>query len=67
MKDRALWTIIVVIVVLALLDWMGLRTDNIVDSVRRLAGGSGNRLLGWGVLALVTYTAYRIINHLTKD
>ena len=66
MKDKALWTIIGLIALLALLDWMGVGGDELVESIRRLATGGGNRLLGWAVLALVAYTVYRIVNHLTR-
>jgi hypothetical protein len=66
MKDKALWTIIIIFAVLALLDWMGVRGDDLCRSVRDLTHGD-NRLLGWAILALVTYTVYRVINHLTKS
>jgi hypothetical protein len=66
MKDKALWTIVIVIAVLALLDWLGVSGRDILNSARRVGGGGDNRLLGWAVLGLVAYTVYRIINHITK-
>lgn len=67
MKDKALWTIIIVFAVLALLDWMGIRGEDLARSVRNLTLSGQNRLLGWGILALVAYTVYRVINHLTRS
>ena len=67
MKDKALLSIIIGITVLALLDWAGVRGDDLVRSVRRLTQNGDNRLLGWAVLALVAYTVYRIVNHITKS
>lgn len=66
MKDKALWTIVIVFAVLALLDWMGIRGEDLAHSVRNLTLNGQNRLLGWAILALVAYTVYRVINHLTR-
>ena len=66
MRDRGLLTIILIIVVLALLDWLGVSGHDLIDSVRRLANGGENRLLGWAVLALDAYAVYRIINHVMR-
>ena len=67
MKDKALWTIVIVFAVLALLDWMGIRGEDLARSVRNLTLSGQNRLLGWAILALVAYTVYRVINHLTRS
>ncbi len=67
MKDKALWTIVIVFAVLALLDWMGIRGEDLTRSVRNLTLSGQNRLLGWAILALVAYTVYRVINHLTRS
>ena len=59
MRDKALWTIILVFTCLALLDWLGFRGEDLVEPVRRLSESGESRLLGWAVLALVTYSVFR--------
>ena len=67
MRDKALWTIIIVFAALALLDWMGIRGEDLARSVRNLTHHGQNRLLGWAILALVAYTVYRVVNHITRS
>ena len=67
MKDKALWTIVIAFTVLALLDWMGIRGEDLARSVRHLTQSGENRLLGWAILALCAYTLYRVINHVTRS
>ena len=67
MKDKALWTIVTVFAVLALLDWLGIRGEDLARSVRNLTLSGQDRLLGWAILALVAYTVYRVINYLTRS
>ncbi len=65
MRDKTLLTIILIIAICALLDWMGVDGEDLIESIRRLSYGE-NRLLGWAVLALVAYTVYRVINHIMR-
>lgn len=67
MKDKVLWSIIVGIAILALLDWAGVRGDDLVHSVRRLTQNGDSRLLGWAVFALVAYSVIKIIAHISKS
>ena len=64
-KDKkALWTIILIIAALAILDWLGISGRDLVESTRRLSTGD-NKPLGWGVLAIVAFAVYKTINHIT--
>ena len=66
-KDKTLWTLVVVVSVLALLDWLGVGDTDLLRSVRGLGGQGCGELIGWALLGLVAYTVYRVVGFLTRS
>ena len=66
MTDRTFWTTAAIVVAAMLLDWMGVRYADLVESIRGIARGGENPLVGWMILGLCIFTVVKTIQALTR-